>query len=96
MSNENNQNNNARTAKAYARISSYESPSTLPDGQMIFAVEWKLLCGTRQGGKTAFTITEIVNDAQLSSDLREALAAHLSQQFAPEQFRPRDIVGYSV
>lgn len=95
MSNENNQ-NNTRTAKVYARVFSYESPAGLPDGQLKFTVEWKLLQGSRQGGKSTFVMTEIVNDAQLSSDLREALATELSEKFAPEVFRPRDIVGYSV
>jgi hypothetical protein len=35
-------------------------------------------------------------DQNLSDDLREALAAYLSQRFTPEHFRSRDIIGYSV
>ena len=90
------QNNKNRNAKVFARLFGYAMPPGTPDGSLQITVEYKLLSGTRAGSKVTFTISDIVSDAQISSDIREALANHLTTIYAPEVFRPRDIVGYSV
>ena len=82
-------------AKVFARVFDYASTADMDDGQISFTVEWKRLTGARHGGKQRFTVMAS-SDGRMRDDLRELLAAYLSQRFAPEVFRPRDIVGYSV
>jgi hypothetical protein len=82
-------------AKVFARVFDYGSTPDMPEGQMTFTVEWKRITGARLGGKVKLTAM-VSSDARLRDDLRDALASYLSQKFAPEVFRPRDIVGYSV
>jgi hypothetical protein len=84
-----------RKAKVFARLFGYSCPITLPEGQLQITVEWKALTGSRLGGKASFILTEVSSDDQLSEDIREQLAAHLSNVLAT-QIKPRDIVGYSV
>lgn len=84
-----------RSAKVYARVFSYAIPDDLAAGSVEFTVEWKLLSGTKEGGKAKFVLTSLVSDDQVKSDLRDALATYLSARFA-ETIQPRDIVGYSA
>jgi hypothetical protein len=86
----------SQRAKVYARTFAYAIPADLPEGQMKITVEWKRILGGRQAGKVTFTVDDITSNDKLNSDLRDMLATHLSQKFAPEVFKPRDIVGYSV
>jgi ribosomal protein L10 len=86
----------ARRAKIFARVFDYNATPQMPDGQMVFTVEWKRLAGTRVGGKVKITVSDITSSEQLTADLRESLAAQLSAKFAPEVIQPKDIVGYSA
>lgn len=86
---------NKKSAKVWARIFCYEIPASLPDGSIKFTVEYKLMTGDRQAGKAIFTIANIASDDQLSDDLREALAEHLTATYG-SMIKPRDIVGYSI
>ena len=84
-------------AKVFARLFDYAGTPTMEAGTLRFTMEWKLLGGSRASGKFVFTNTDpLVSDDKLRADLRDALAAFLSQKYAPEVFRPRDIIGYSV
>lgn len=87
----------ANQAKVFARVFDYQSNDQMAEGQMRFTVEWKLIIGTREGGKFVFLTTDpIVSDDKLRADMRDALADYLSDKFSPQTFRARDIVGYSV
>lgn len=86
----------AAHAKVFARIFSFTSNPEMAEGAIQFTIEWKLLNGTRAGGKFIATVGDLTNDAKLKADLREALADYLSEKFSPEVFRDRDVVGYSV
>lgn len=86
----------SRNAKVFARVFGFSIPAGAPASTMDFVVEWKLLGGTREGGKETFTITALKTDDKLKVDLRDALAEFLSTKFAPQVFEARDIVGYSV
>lgn len=86
----------AYQAKVFARIFSFTSPPSFDDGSIRFTIEWKRLDGSHEGGKFVTIVGELTNDTKLKNDLREALATYLSEKFAPEIFRDRDIVGYSV
>lgn len=83
-------------AKVFARVFDYTSTPDMADGTMRFTVEYKRITGDRQAGKVQFLVEDITNDTAVRDSLREQLAAHLSTKYAPEQFKPRDIVGYSV
>jgi hypothetical protein len=83
-------------AKVFARLFDYSVPDGSADASMRFTIEYKLLTGTRKGGKVSFLVNDIQTQDRLTDDLRDLLAAHLSTTFAPIVFRPRDIVGYSV
>lgn len=85
----------SQTAKVFARVFDYAASPEMADGTIAFTVEWKRLTGAKQGGKQRFLLTAS-SDSRMRDDLRDALASYLSQRFAPEVFRPRDIVGYSV
>lgn len=84
------------TAKIFARVFDFRSSVDMDDGTMVFTVEWKRISASRDSGKEKFTVHNIQNDKQITDDLREQLCAFLSGKYAPEVFRPRDIVGYSV
>jgi hypothetical protein len=83
-------------AKVFARIFSYSGPDTPTDGVLKFVVEWKLLQSPFESGKFQVTPDPITSDSRLKDDLRDALSAYLSARYDPIEFRPRDIVGYSV
>jgi hypothetical protein len=86
----------SQSAKIFARVFAYAIPANLPDGQMQITIEWKRIGGNREGGKHTVVVDDIASDDKLRADLRDLLAAHLSQKFAPERIRPREIVGYSA
>lgn len=83
---------NNRTAKAFARIRSYNRPAGSEDGTLEIVVEFTLLGGAPRSGYFAVTPLPIVNERDLADDIRSALAGELSQRYAPENYRPRDIV----
>jgi hypothetical protein len=56
----------------------------------------RLLQSPFESGKFAITPDPITSDSRLKDDLRDALCAYLSDRYSPAEFRPRDIVGYSV
>lgn len=86
----------SHSAKVFARVFDYTSTPDMPESAMRFTVEYKRITGDRAAGKVQFLVDDIRNDAAIKDSLRDQLAAHLSAKYAPEQFKPRDIVGYSV
>ena len=83
-------------AKVFARIFDFTSSPAMDDGQMVFTVEWKRITGSRQAGKLKVTVSEISSDNEIKNELKQELADYLSDLYAPEVFKPKDIVGYSV
>jgi hypothetical protein len=83
-------------AKVFARVFSYSSPDTPANGALKFTIEWRLLQAPFESGKISITPDPITSDTRLKDDLRDALSTYLSTRYFPVEFRPRDIVGYSV
>lgn len=77
-------------AKVFASVQSF---GRAQNGDAVFNVEWISLVGPRRQGKESLVIDDVRNAEQLTRDMQQALAARLSDKYAPEVFRARDIAG---
>ena len=82
----------SRIAKIFARVRSYRRVAGSPDGAFEFSIEYTLASGSAVSGYVIVTPPAIVNERELSDDLKAALANDLSLRYAPTEYRPRDIV----
>lgn len=82
----------SRIAKIFARVRSYRRVAGSPDGAVEFSIEYTLATGSPVSGYVIVTPPAIVNERELSDDLKSALANELSLRYPPADFRPRDIV----
>lgn len=82
----------SRIAKVFGRVRSYRRLVGAADGAIEFSIEYTMAAGPVVSGYFLVVPPPIVNERELSDDLKSALANELSNKFAPAEFRPRDIV----
>lgn len=86
----------ATNPKVFAHVFCFERLDTTPDRALRFTIEYCFITGERRSGKASFDADPMVNDAKLTADLKDSLAAHLNEKFAPETFTDKDIIGCGV
>lgn len=66
------------------------------NGELKYMVEYSSIGLPARSGKIALSVQSPVNENQMTSDLKDSLALHLSQRFAPESFTSRNIIGLAI
>lgn len=80
------------TARVFARVMDWADPAGTPaDGTEKIRLEWTLLDGGREKGKSIFTLT-LTTKNRLANDLTEALVDMLNTKFPSANFRERDVI----
>ena len=80
------------TPKFYARVFSHQRNAA---GAIEVVMEYISFTMPYRSGKASAVVSAIVNEAKITDDLKEALAAHLTTKYG-QSFSDRDIVGLGV
>ena len=74
--------------KVYVKVFSHQR---LPDNKLAITVEYSFF-NMNRSGKVGFTPSVMINSEKLRNDIKTVVANHLDQEYAPEEFKEKNII----